>query len=172
MLAVRSLLLSPFFLPQKGRKKPSPTPTPGRLGAYRTPPRGFDHALTPIWGYRILLRRRLDFLSFILYPFNNIMHMGEMLERTGRDLGLGDPVFLKAESIEFCSAGLSHRMTHENPARVVNCPFIVAAYVRAKEPDKTYVVYREIPQDQIEASPIMAEVAENLKGIAETGASW
>jgi hypothetical protein len=55
---------------------------------------------------------------------------------------------------------------------VVNCPFIVAAYVLAKEPDKTYVVYREIPQDQIEASPVMAEVAENLKGIAETGASW
>ena len=103
---------------------------------------------------------------------NNVMHMGEMLERTGRDLGLGEPVFLKAESIEFCSAGLSHRMTHENPARVVNCPFIVAAYVLAKEPDKTYVVYREIPQDQIEASPVMAEVAENLKGIAETGASW
>jgi uncharacterized protein (DUF302 family) len=103
---------------------------------------------------------------------NNVMHMGEMLERTGRDLGLGEPVFLKAESIEFCSAGLSHRMTHENPARVVNCPFIVAAYVLAKEPDKTYVVYREIPQDQIEASSVMAEVAENLKGIAETGASW
>jgi hypothetical protein len=103
---------------------------------------------------------------------NNIMHMGEMLERTGKDLGLGEPIFLRAESIEFCSAGLSHRMTRENPARVVNCPFIVAAYVLAKDPDKTFVVYREIPQDQIVASPVMAEVAENLKGIAETGASW
>jgi len=103
---------------------------------------------------------------------NNIMHMGEMLERTGKDLGLGEPIYLKAESIEFCSAILSRKMSQEDPARVVNCPFIMAAYVLAKEPGKTYVVYREIPKDQVEASKVMAEVSENLKGIAETGASW
>jgi uncharacterized protein (DUF302 family) len=103
---------------------------------------------------------------------NNIMHMGEMLERTGKDLGLGEPIYLKAESIEFCSAILSRKMSQEDPARVVNCPFIVAAYVLAKDPGKTYVVYREIPKDQVETSKVMAEVSENLKGIAETGASW
>ena len=103
---------------------------------------------------------------------NNIMHMGEMLERTGKDLGLGEPIFLKAESIEFCSAPLSRKMSTEDPARIVNCPFIVSAYVLPKEPGKTYVVHREIPRDQVAASAVMAEVAENLKGIAEAAVSW
>lgn len=103
---------------------------------------------------------------------NNVMHMGEMLERTGKDLGLGDAVYAKAESIEFCSAPLSHKMTAEDPARIVNCPFIASAYVLVKEPGKTYVVHREIPADQVAASPVMAEVAENLKGIAEAAVSW
>jgi uncharacterized protein (DUF302 family) len=103
---------------------------------------------------------------------NNIMHMGEMLERTGKDLGLGEPIYAKAESIEFCSATLSRKMTAENPARIVNCPFIVSAYVLPNEPGRTYVVHREIPPDQVAASTVMAEVAENLKAIAEAAVSW
>ncbi len=103
---------------------------------------------------------------------NNIMHMGEMLERTGKDLGLGEPVYAKAESIEFCSAILSRKMTAEEPARIVNCPFIVSVYVLPNEPGKTYVVHREIPPDQVAASSVMAEVAENLKAIAEAAVAW
>jgi uncharacterized protein (DUF302 family) len=103
---------------------------------------------------------------------NNVMHMGEMLERTGKDLGLGEAIYAKAESIEFCSAALSRRMTVEDPARIVNCPFIVSVYVLPKEPGKTYVVHREIPPDQVAASPVMAEVADNLKAIVEAAVSW
>jgi hypothetical protein len=103
---------------------------------------------------------------------NNIMHMGEMLERTGKDLGLGDAIYVRAESIEFCSAALSRRMTVEDPARIVNCPFIISAYVLPKAPGKTFVVHREIPPDQVAASAVMAEVADNLKAIAEAAVSW
>ena len=103
---------------------------------------------------------------------NNIMHMGDMLERTGKDLGLGDSPYVKAESVEFCSATLSREMIVENPARIVNCPFIVSVYVLPGEPDKTYVVHREIPADQVAASPAMAEVAANLKAVAEAAVAW
>ena len=103
---------------------------------------------------------------------NNIMHMGEMLERTGKDLGLGGAVYAKAESIEFCSAALSRKMTEEQPARIVNCPFIVSVYVLPGEPGKTYVVHREVPPDQVADSAVMAEVADNLKAIAEAAVAW
>ena len=103
---------------------------------------------------------------------NNVMHMGEMLERTGKDLGLGDAIYVRAESIEFCSAALSRRMTVQDPARIGNCPFIVSAYVLPQEPGKTYVVHREIPPDQVAASAVMAEVADNLKAIAEAAVAW
>ena len=40
---------------------------------------------------------------------NNVMHMSEMLERTGKDLGMDEVIYGRAESVEFCSAVLSRR---------------------------------------------------------------
>jgi uncharacterized protein (DUF302 family) len=103
---------------------------------------------------------------------NNVMNMGEMLERTGKDLGMDTPLYGQAESIEFCSAVLSREMSTENPAHVVNCPFIIAVYTLPGETDTTYVAHREIPPEQIESSPAMAKVAEMLRSISEAAVSW
>ena len=103
---------------------------------------------------------------------NNVMHMGEMLERTGKDLGLGDKLYEHAESIEFCSAILSRKMITENPARIVNCPFIPSIYNLPGETDKTYVAYRRIPASEIEGSAVMKEVADMLEGIAGAAVDW
>jgi uncharacterized protein (DUF302 family) len=103
---------------------------------------------------------------------NNIMHMGEMLERTGKDLGMETPIYTKADSIEFCSAVLSRKMTLENPARIVNCPFIIAVYTLPNQPDATYVVHRVIPASETDESTVMQEVADMLKAVAEGATSW
>jgi len=103
---------------------------------------------------------------------NNVMHMGEMLERTGKDLGMDEKIYERAESIEFCSAVLSRKMTAEDPSRIVNCPFILSIYTLPGEPDKTYVAHRVISHEETAGSEIMTEVAEMLKGVAEGAASW
>lgn len=103
---------------------------------------------------------------------NNVMHMGEMLERTGKDLGMEEPIYAQADSIEFCSAVLSRKMTLENPARIVNCPFIVAVYTLPNQPDTTYVVHRVIPASETDESAVMQEVADMLKAVADGAASW
>lgn len=103
---------------------------------------------------------------------NSEMHLGEMLERTGKDLGFEGRVYLKAESIEFCSATLSRRMVEEDPRRLVNCPFIVSVYVLANEPGKTVVAYRLPAAEEVAQSKAMAEVAAMLKGVAETAVAW
>jgi hypothetical protein len=103
---------------------------------------------------------------------NNVMHMGEMLERTGKDLGMGGKIYEHAESIEFCSAVLSRKMTTEDPSRIVNCPFILSIYVLPGDTDKTYVAHRTVPESEIQSSEIMAEVAEMLKGVSEAAISW
>lgn len=103
---------------------------------------------------------------------NNVMHLGEMLERTGKDLGMEERVYARAESVEFCSALLSRRMTAEDPARIVNCPFIVAVYTLPDDPDTTYVVHRVIPAAETERSPVMREVADMLKAVAEGAVDW
>ncbi|MEA3275066.1 MAG: DUF302 domain-containing protein [Pseudomonadota bacterium] len=103
---------------------------------------------------------------------NNVMHMAEMLERTGKDLGMDEKIYEKAESVEFCSAVLSRKMTSEDPSRIVNCPFIMSIYVLPGEPDKTYVAHRTVSDKEIQSSAVMAEISEMLKGVAETAIAW
>ena len=103
---------------------------------------------------------------------NNIMHMDEMLERTGKDLGLGGKLYEHAESVEFCSAVLSRKMVTENPARIVNCPFTISVYTLPGEEGKTHVVHREIPVAEAQVSEVMTEVAQMLKGVASAAAEW
>jgi len=103
---------------------------------------------------------------------NNVMHMSEMLDRTGKDLGLGGKVYEHAESIEFCSAILSRKMTEEDPNRIVNCPFILSIFTLPGQTEKTFVVHRAIPEAEIAGSEVMAEVAEMLQGVAEGATEW
>ena len=103
---------------------------------------------------------------------NDVMHMGEMLERTGKDLGFAEQIYEQAESIEFCSAVLSRKMTAEDPSRLVNCPFILSIYTLPGQPGKTFVAHRRISQEEVEGSAIMAEVAEMLRGVADGATSW
>ncbi len=98
---------------------------------------------------------------------NNVMHMGEMLERTGKDLGMDQRIYAHAESIEFCSALLSRKMTSENPHRIVNCPFIISAYVLPGEADVTYIVHRKVNMGDAEG--VMKEVASMLESLGKAG---
>ena len=96
---------------------------------------------------------------------NNVMQMGEMLERTGKDLGAEKRIYTKAESIEFCSALFSRKMTEENPARIVNCPYIISVYTLPNEPEATYIVHRKLNIG--DDSPVMNEVAAMLEALGK-----
>ncbi len=98
---------------------------------------------------------------------NNVMNMSEMLERTGKDLGFEQQLYLKADSIEFCSALLSRRMTQEDPRRIINCPFIISVYVLPAEPDKTYIAHRRLAGD--DATGVMKDVMDMLREVATAG---
>ncbi len=73
---------------------------------------------------------------------NNVSHIGNMLARTGKDLGASKKIFEKAEALEFCSATLSRRMMEADPHNIVFCPYIIAIYTLPGETDTVYVAYR------------------------------
>jgi uncharacterized protein (DUF302 family) len=98
---------------------------------------------------------------------NNIVHMDKMMKRTGKDLGMDKQIFLQAESIEFCSAVLSRRMTEENPNRIVNCPFNISVYVLPSKPDTTYIVHRRVNLG--DQSAVMEEVEQMLESLGNVG---
>ena len=97
------------------------------------------------------------------------LHVQEMLERTGKDLGFPDPIYLRAESVEFCSAQMSHQMIAVDPRNLVICPFTVAVYVLASEPDQVYVGYRR-QHLAGDAEEVLQAVTELVDGIAQEAA--
>lgn len=93
------------------------------------------------------------------------LHVNEMLNRTAEDLGLAGQPYLAAESVEFCSAVLSQRMTRADPRNLVICPFTVAIYVPSGEPEQAYVAFRRHQLAGASAA-VEQEVFELLDGIA------
>lgn len=73
---------------------------------------------------------------------NTTSHIGEMLDRTGSDLGKARRIYEQAEILEFCSAALSRQMMEAEPHEIVNCPFTIAVYTLAGETGTTWVGYR------------------------------
>ncbi|MBI5752185.1 MAG: DUF302 domain-containing protein [Hydrogenophilales bacterium] len=99
---------------------------------------------------------------------NTISHIGEMLERTGKDMGGAKQIFVKAESLEFCSATVSRMTMEADPHNIVFCPYIISVYVLPNEPKKTYVSYRKPDLVGTPASKAsLKEVEKLLRSIIE-----
>jgi uncharacterized protein (DUF302 family) len=77
------------------------------------------------------------------FVINNVSHVGDMLARTGKDLGGTKQVFLHAEAFEFCSATVSRRMMETDPDNIVFCPYIIAIYVVPQKPKEVRVAFRK-----------------------------
>ncbi|MET0049919.1 MAG: hypothetical protein ABW095_02435 [Candidatus Thiodiazotropha sp.] len=91
------------------------------------------------------------------------LHISDMLNRTGPDLGFKQ-VFSKAESVEFCSALMSHKMAQAAPENVVTCPFTISVYIKTEEPDQVYVAYRRphLNGDSDEAYQAIVDLMEGV----------
>ena len=74
---------------------------------------------------------------------NTVSHVGDMLERTGKDIGATKQIFLHAEVLDFCSAKISRQVMEADPHTIVFCPYGIAIYELPTEPDKIYVSYRK-----------------------------
>lgn len=74
---------------------------------------------------------------------NYTARIGDMLERTGKDIGRSRQVYAKAEMAEFCSARLSRDTMEADPRNIAFCPYGIAIYTLPKEPGTVYVSYRK-----------------------------
>lgn len=91
---------------------------------------------------------------------NYTSHIGDMLQRTGADLGASRQVFAQAEIIEFCSASLSRKMMEADPHNIVLCPFAISIYTLPGETETTWVAYRK-PQGSAASliEPLLGAIA-------------
>ena len=92
---------------------------------------------------------------------NYTAYIGNMLERTGKDIGRERRVYDKAESLEFCSAGVSRATMEADPRNIAYCPYAIAIYTLPGDAQKVYVAYRKPPQ----YTPPLREVGRLLDAI-------
>jgi len=104
---------------------------------------------------------------------NNVSHIGDMLIRTGKDLGFKKKVFDHAEAFEFCSATHSRFTMEADPHNIVFCPYIISVYEIASEPGQIYVTYRRPSIIGDKASKKSLRDVEHLvDGIVQDALSW
>lgn len=72
-------------------------------------------------------------------------HVGDMLDRTGRDLGDSKSIYGRAEVLEFCSAAISRGTMTADPRNIVFCPYAIAVYTLPQEPRTVHLAYRVPP---------------------------
>ncbi len=94
------------------------------------------------------------------------LHVSDMLNRTAKDLGYKKQVYLKAESLEFCSAKLSHEMVLLDPGNLTVCPFTIALYVLKEQPKQVYVAFRR-PSLAGDTGKMEAAIFAMLEGIVK-----
>jgi uncharacterized protein (DUF302 family) len=87
-------------------------------------------------------------------------HIGNMLERTGKDIGRERPIYINAEVLEFCSASVSRSTMEADSRNIVFCPYAIAVYTLPNDPGKVYVSYRK---------PLAMGVGQSLKALREVG---
>ncbi|MBY4892892.1 DUF302 domain-containing protein [Rhodobacteraceae bacterium N5(2021)] len=54
-----------------------------------------------------------------------VSHVGEMLARTGADVGSDVEIFNNADIYLFCSAAVSRRVMEADPMNIVHCPYSI-----------------------------------------------
>jgi len=92
---------------------------------------------------------------------NNMMHMGEMLERTREDTGSDVVLFDEADIYLFCSAVVSREVMEADPMNIANCPYGIFVAEREGE---VMIGYRAMPEES------MAPVQDLLDEIAREAA--
>jgi uncharacterized protein (DUF302 family) len=98
---------------------------------------------------------------------NHVNRIAEMLERTGKDLGMTRQVYVHGEQFEFCSAVVSRRMMEADPTAMTMCPYIVSVYT-VPDDKHVYIAYRKPPRtSNPELNKALADVEKLLEEIIQ-----
>jgi len=94
---------------------------------------------------------------------DHVSNVGEMLARTGQDLGATSRIYQRAEVLQFCSANYSRQLMSADPRLLAFCPFGVGIYTLPGETDVVHLVYRRMQAEGV--SPAVAEALKKVDAV-------
>ena len=88
-------------------------------------------------------------------------HVGEMLNRTGADVGSEVKIYDQADVFLFCSAVLSRKVMEADPMNIAFCPYGIYVYELPETPGQIGVAHREYPEGPMqEVQALLADIVE------------
>ncbi len=97
-----------------------------------------------------------------------IAHTANMLQRTADAVGALEQTYNYGDTLLFCSAELTHRLTAANPHHMPLCPYSISVYAIAGEPGVVYLAIRA-PEKGV---PAYEAIHELLEGIIYDTVNW
>jgi len=97
----------------------------------------------------------------------NVAHVlpaGEMLGRTGASFGYQSDIYKEAQTFEFCSAAISHKLARQHPQNIVLCPFTISVYTLNESPELVNLSYR-VPVGMPGSEAVVQEVVDLIESI-------
>jgi len=92
-----------------------------------------------------------------------VSHTGEMLNRTGADVGSETELFAEADIFLFCSAVLSRKVMEADPMNIAHCPYGIFVAEQEGEVMVGYRTYPEGPMQEVQA--LLDEIAREAAGL-------
>ncbi|MBF9043622.1 DUF302 domain-containing protein [Rhodobacterales bacterium HKCCE4037] len=80
-----------------------------------------------------------------------VSHVGDMLNRTGEDVGSETMIFENADIFLFCSAAISRRVMEADPMNIVHCPYSIFVAEMDGEVMLGHRAYPDGPMQEVEA---------------------
>ena len=80
---------------------------------------------------------------------DSISHVGDMLERTRKDVGSDITLYSEALVYSFCSASVSRAAMEADIMNIAFCPYGVFLFSTPDNPDQTTVGYRFMPGESM-----------------------
>ena len=92
-----------------------------------------------------------------------VSHVGDMLNRTGADVGSDAMIFKSADIFIFCSAVLSREVMEADPMNIAHCPYGIFVAENDAGVMIGYRDYPDGPMDKVEKllAGIVADATEN-----------
>lgn len=92
-----------------------------------------------------------------------VSHTGDMLNRTGVDVGSGATIFEAADIYLFCSAVLSRKVMEADPMNIAHCPYGIFV---TEADGEVAVGYRNLPEGPMqEVEALLDEIARAATGM-------
>ncbi|NNF91779.1 MAG: DUF302 domain-containing protein, partial [Boseongicola sp.] len=91
-----------------------------------------------------------------------VSHVGDMLERTGADVGSDVKLFDDAQIFVFCSALVSREVMEVDPVNLVHCPYGIYVADRSGEVTIGHRDFPDGPMDAVET--LLEEIVADARG--------